>query len=361
MRMNGEKMKINFIVPSLGISGGIDVVYKYVNLLSERGHDVCVYKELKATNMHRYRFEIKNDIHQIYCTAKTILQKNKWKHENDKYVLEISNDSIRDADVIIATAWPTAYKVAELSNNKGKKYYFIQDYEIWDNPEWVKNSYKLPLEKVVISSWINSCLKKELNIGPFPIVYNGLDIKIYHHINVCKEEGKINFLMLNHKLEKKGVNNGIKVFEEIKKRYRNCKLCMFGMCDSDNLPNYVEYYQNPTKQKLVELYSESDIFIFPSLEEGWGLTPLEAMACGCIVVGTNVGFVPDLGLHRVNMMISEPGDIEGMINNVEELIENQELFKKIHGEMGKIIHKLDWNASVVTLENILKVGLEFVK
>lgn len=362
MRMNAEKrMKINFILPSIGASGGIDVVYKYVNLLSERGHDVCVYKELMASNVHRYGSEFKNILHQIYCTVKTILQKDKWKNENDIFILKASNDTIRDADIIIATAWTTAYKVASLSNSKGKKYYFIQGFEIWDNADLVKKSYELPLEKIVISSWINNCLKKELNMGPFPIVHNGVDFKIYHHVNVCKEEGIINFLMLNHTLEKKGVNNGIKVFEDIKKRHRNCKLCMFGMCDSSNLPSYVEYYQNPSKQKIVELYSKSDIFIFPSLEEGWGLTPLEAMACGCIVVGTNVGFVPDLGVHRVNMMISEPDDIDGMVKNVEELIENQNLFEDIYGEMKKMINKLDWNTSVVTLENILMMGLELAK
>lgn len=37
---------------------------------------------------------------------------------------------------------------------------------------------------------------------------------------------------------------------------------MFGMCDNSNLPDDVEYYQNPTKQKLLDLYSNSDIFIF---------------------------------------------------------------------------------------------------
>ena len=88
---------------------------------------------------------------------------------------------------------------------------------------------------------------------------------------------------------------------------------------------------------------------------------MEAMACGCIVVGTNVGFVPDLGVHRVNMMISEPDDIDGMVKSVEELIEKKNLFEDIYGEMKKMINKLDWNKSVVTLENILMMGLELAK
>lgn len=346
-------MKISFVLPSIGTSGGIDVVYKYVELLSQRGHDVCVYKEFQASNMHRYGAELKNIAHQIYCTSKAIFQQKRWHHKEDIFVYKLTNESVRDADAIIATAWPTAYKVATLSESKGKKYYFVQDYEIWDNIDLVKESYKLPLKKIVISSWINNCLKRDLEIGPFPVVYNGLDFEIYHHVDVIKEEGIFNFLMLNHTLSKKGVDNGIKVFEEIKKRYNNCKLRMFGMCDDGNLPACVDYYQNPSKQKLVELYSEADIFIFPSLEEGWGLTPLEAMACGCVVVGTNVGFVLDLGKHRENMMISEPGDIGGMVENIEEILNDSVLAENIKNNMECDIRKLNWSLAVEKLEGIL--------
>ena len=56
-------MVINFVLPSLGASGGIDVVYKYVELLIKHGHDVRVYKELKARNMYRYSSSIKNWAH----------------------------------------------------------------------------------------------------------------------------------------------------------------------------------------------------------------------------------------------------------------------------------------------------------
>lgn len=346
-------MRINFILPAIGTSGGIDVVYKYVDLLSKQGHDVCVYKELQSSNMHRYKSKMKNIIHQKYCTLKAILQKDRWRHEKDIFVLKLTDNSVRDADIIIATAWPTAYKIVDLSIKKGKKYYFIQDYEIWDDPDLVKKSYKLPLHKIVISSWINNCLNEELDIGPFPIVHNGLDLELYHQIDVYKDNKTVNFLMLNHTLPKKGVKNGLKVFEEVKKRHKNCKLRMFGMCDSSNLPDYVEYYRNPSKKELVELYSESDIFIFPSMEEGWGLTPLEAMACGCIVVGTNVGFVPDFGIHRENMMISEPGDIIKMVQNIEELLVDQNLVSKIKKNANDMIKTLDWKNSVKKLESIL--------
>lgn len=346
-------MKINFVLPSIGVSGGINVIYKYVDLLTSRGHDVYVYKEYQASNMHRYELNFINKIHQIYCTSKALIERKRWQHKEDRFVYKLTDKSVRNADVIIATAWTTAYEVSKLSIEKGEKFYFIQDYEVWDNAYWVKKTYQLPLQKIVISTYINNCLKRDLGIGPFPIVFNGLDIDIYHHVDVYRDEGIINFLMLNHTLSKKGVKNGIKVFENIKKEYPNAKFRMFGNCEKNNLPEYVEYYQNPSQRKLVELYSMSDIFVFPSIEEGWGLTPLEAMACGCIVVGTNTGFALDLGLNEINMMVSPVNDIGKMISNINKVLNDKELAEKIRNNGLKTIKSLKWAESVIKLESIL--------
>lgn len=108
----------------------------------------------------------------------------------------------------------------------------------------------------------------------------------------------------------------------------------------------------------VILYSQSDIFIFPSIEEGWGLTPLEVMACGCVVVGTRTGFVLDLGIHRENMMISEPGDVNGMVVNIESVLSNPVLIKKIKEKSIETVKHLDWGKSTDKLVSILCSHIE---
>lgn len=346
-------MRINILLPSIGTSGGMDVVYKYATMMVENGHDVVVYKEVFLPNLHRYTNFFKNKIHQIYQIMKAFLEAIKHANKIDSFVLNANDKNIRDADIIIATSWTTAYKVNKISLSKGKKYYFIQDYEIWDNEDLGNKTYALPLNKIVISTWINEQLKKNIGIGPFPVVYNGIDVEIFHALPCKKDLSKINFLMLNHVLPKKGVKNGLKAFERITIKHSNCVLRMFGMCDATNLPDYVEYHQNPSKEELVKLYSESDIFIFPSIEEGWGLTPIEAMACGAVVVGTRTGFVIDIGIHKKNMMISEPNDIQGMIENIEDLISNKEMMHRMSQEGIRTALKLSWNDSYNKLINIL--------
>lgn len=351
--MQKNTKKLNIVLPGLGASGGIDVIKKYKELLSKKGWDVIIYAPVRAYNLHRYKSAIKNWIHQVYCTFKTLKEKkNKREYE---WVWKISNKTIRNADITMATSWTTVFDVNKLNAAKGEKVHFIQDYEVWDNEFYGKKAYSLPLKKIVISTWINKKLEENLGIGPFPVVYNGIDKQIFQNVSgKRRDEKQLSFLMLNHKLAKKGVVNGISAYEEIADKYPNCVLRMFGMCDSSNLPDYIEYYQNPSKEQLLDLYSQSDIFIFPSIEEGWGLTPLEAMACGCVVVGTQTGFAIDLGIHNENMMISEPGDVAGMTKNIEEVITNSDLMEILRRNGLNTVSSLDWDASAEKLDAVLK-------
>lgn len=351
--MQKEQIKINIIMPGLGDSGGIKVIQRYAEMMTASGEDVCVYCPIKAYNLHRYKSEIKNKIHQIYCTVKTLIACLKKEKKNVKWVWRINNESIRDADASIATMWATAFDVDELSKDKGKKFYFIQDFEIWDNRELALKSYKLPLEKIVISSWINIQLKNEMGIGPFPIVINGLDTNLFKDYGT-RNDDELTFMMLNHYQKKKGVAQGLEVFNRIRKEYPKAKLIMFGMCDNSNLPSDVEYHQNPTRKELVELYNQAHFYIFPSLDEGWGLTPVEAMACGCVVFGTKTGFVLDLGQNMVNMMISEPGDVNGMVENIKFVIDNDHFEDIIRENAKKTISNLDWNKSLDKLLHLLE-------
>ena len=86
---------------------------------------------------------------------------------------------------------------------------------------------------------------------------------MYHNTGKRKEDtSEINFLMLNHILPKKGVKNGLEVFQKVKKKYKNCKLRMFGMCDNSNLPDDVEYYQKSEQNKNCLIYIQIQIYLF---------------------------------------------------------------------------------------------------
>ena len=57
----------------------------------------------------------------------------------------------------------------------------------------------------------------------------------------------------------------------------------------------IKWLGRVTDEKLVELYQNAEGFIFPSLYEGFGLPPLEAMACGCPVALSRSSSLPEVG------------------------------------------------------------------
>jgi hypothetical protein len=345
-------MRISFVLPGLGDSGGIRVVKEYTELFNEMGIDTCIYCPILADNLHRYPYGTVNLLHRIYCTLKTLAGMDK-KQKYVRWIPYVAGRYIREADYVIATMWATAYKVKELPDRCGEKWYFIQGYEIWDNEELGKGSYNLPLKKLVISSWINTQLKENLGIGPFPIVFNGVNAKFLREKVEDKQNKKLSILMVNHEDSGKGVDTGLEVFAKVRERYPEIRFSMFGFCKGSNLPDYVEYYRNPDENTLIKLYSQSDIFLFPSLGEGWGLPPLEAMAGGCAVAAANTGFVRDVGTDRENVMISETGDVQGMFDNVAELVENADLRERLVRNGYALVKRLDWRASAESFINVL--------
>ena len=354
-------MRIDFIVPSAGNSGGMQVIFKYAYELEKRGHIVNVYMPivpyvLKRLNFfHKYLYIVPRIVLNIYRykilnKSKKVCDKVHWKP-----VWKINDNCISDADVVIATAWPTAFDVARLSPEKGKKYYFIQGYEIWDDKEKGEDSYRLNLRKIVIADWIKTKIAA-LGVDTLDIITinNGIDFSMYDKKRHYNSSEKFRFLMLDHHLEKKGVKYGVRAYERIKKQYPDVSLKMFGLHRSENVPDNVDFYENPSRETIVDLYNRSDIFIFPSIEEGWGLTVVEAMASGCGIVGTNVGCLSDVGIHGSNCLKSKPKDISEMVKNIELLMNDNKLYKHICKEGKQTVRNLDWNVSIDKFEATLR-------
>lgn len=77
---------------------------------------------------------------------------------------------------------------------------------------------------------------------------------------------------------------------------------------------------------LVELLSASDLFLLPSQSESFGLSALEAMACGVPVISSSVGGIPEVNLHAQTGYIAELGDIDRMARYAIDLLTNEQKY-----------------------------------
>jgi alpha-1,3-rhamnosyl/mannosyltransferase len=81
------------------------------------------------------------------------------------------------------------------------------------------------------------------------------------------------------------------------------------------------------KEHLVALYSGAIIFIYPSLYEGFGLPPLEAMACGCPVLVSNVTSLPEVCGDAAYYV--DPNSVEKMADGIHEVLTDDDLRKSL--------------------------------
>ena len=104
----------------------------------------------------------------------------------------------------------------------------------------------------------------------------------------------------------------LEAFAEIRRRRPELRLVLTGVGhDPRTLPDGVEA-RTVSGDELVELYRRAACLVFPSLYEGFGLPPVEAMACGCPVAAAAAGSLPEVcGDAAVLFDPLEPGGDRG--------------------------------------------------
>ena len=114
-------------------------------------------------------------------------------------------------------------------------------------------------------------------------------------------------------------------------------------CESYGVKDRVRQLGFLKKKDLRALYNLARIFVFPSLYEGSGLPPLEAMACGTPVVASSNSAIPEVVGH--NGLLVNPYRVDAITEAIRSLLEDSSFRNKL-GAQGKIrAQEFDWNES----------------
>ena len=107
------------------------------------------------------------------------------------------------------------------------------------------------------------------------------------------------------------------------------------------------------RRDVVDICSQSDIYVMPSLREGLGIASLEAMYCGLPLLTSNIHGLKDLNKHGKNGFSYSPTDVDGFSTGIKMLKDNPELRK----DMGALNRK---EMLPFTIENSKKEILHIV-
>ena len=175
------------------------------------------------------------------------------------------------------------------------------------------------------------------------VVYIGIDEKFRPSANARNIREKYNigdyFILYVGTLEpRKNIPTLIRAFYIAQKKGVNCKLIIAGgegwkyqgiykAVEDLKLSNSIIFLGYVPDDDLPQLYSAADLFIYPSLYEGFGLPPLEAMACGCPVISSNTSSLPEV-VGEAGLMVN-PYDADEIANAIYKGLNDEKLREKM--------------------------------
>jgi len=118
---------------------------------------------------------------------------------------------------------------------------------------------------------------------------------------------------------------------------------------NEDIKKKIHFLGYLSKEELPLLYSGARAFIFPSLWEGFGLPPLEAMACGVPVVTSNVSSLPEVVEDAA--LLVDPNSHEQIAEAIYKVLTDEDLASKLKYAGIKQAAKFTWkNTTQQTLE-----------
>ncbi|MFH1645682.1 MAG: glycosyltransferase family 4 protein, partial [Candidatus Omnitrophota bacterium] len=207
---------------------------------------------------------------------------------------------------------------------------------------------------VTPSKWLAGCAKRSLLFKNFKIdvISHGVSTSVFTKRDKQYSRNLLNLptnktLILfgaDYKAERKGFKYLMEALKLLKERIdtSNIALVTFGPKQD------IRYFSKNTgftvyqlgridnEALLSALYSSCDMFIIPSLEEAFGQTCLESMACGTPAIGFNTGGIPDMIIPHKTGLLVELKNIKDLTDKIEYML----TYPKERQEMGENARKL---------------------
>ena len=177
-------------------------------------------------------------------------------------------------------------------------------------------------------------------------IHNGIDLKNLKFLNTklakqillqnIKRDGKFTIIGTIANLYKtKGLNSLIQAAGTLVKHNNNLLFIVIGEGpERKNLENLIKeynleknFYLTGNIDKAYTLLKGFDIFVLPSVKEGWPYTILEALAAEVPIIATKVGGIPEIINDLSNGILIKPGSYKNIAYAIAEIIDNPVLKK----------------------------------
>jgi glycosyltransferase involved in cell wall biosynthesis len=161
----------------------------------------------------------------------------------------------------------------------------------------------------------------------------------------------------------KRLDHLIKAFKYIEEKMPNAKLIIAGKGDSytalKSLASYlkldsVEFLGEVSEEEKIEILQEAWIFVTTSEKEGWGISVLEANACGTPAIAYDVPGLRDSIKDGETGLLAKSGDLKALSEAMINVLRDDELREKLSKNAFEYSKQFSWDESVMQMLKILE-------
>jgi glycosyltransferase involved in cell wall biosynthesis len=229
---------------------------------------------------------------------------------------------------------------------------------------------------IAISNFLKRELVRHLKVpeNKIQVIYNGTDERFrplsQKEVEEVKRQYGLEFPFILHVggilNPAKNISTLVNAFYRLSKKGLKHKLVIVGKkgAQFDQVSKTVEklglqktvvFLGYIPHEDLPKIYNAADLFVFPSVYEGFGLPPLEAMACGIPVITSNMGALPEV-VGDAGILVN-PFDIDGLTKAICEVLENEDLRQDIIRKGIKRAQLFSWKRNA---NEVLKLYKELL-
>lgn len=331
-------MILTFIAPGAPHPiGGVTMIYEYASAMARRGHEVHLFH------------------YPVLAHPVSSLEEVSWFDFDDRithFFPPVGFDP--------ATAPPSDFifgfsREDGMPPHLGLPVAIIQGYRMV-RERHERRTFHAPCPKICVARWLVD-VGVELGVPAQQLVHVPLGLRherfrVVHPLD--DRPRRVTFCF--HRHPQKGADRALEVVQRLRAEVPDVEVVAFGAEPPLRpLPAWIDYRTNPEQDELVgDIYNKSRIFICTSIVEGFGLTNVEAMACGAALVTTDNGGSRDYAVHGRTALVSPVDDLDTMVDHVASLLQDDDLRRAIAAEGVRYVQRFDWDRTAELLEAFLE-------
>jgi len=358
-------------LPSSTIGSWTTLYKNYLESSHKIDYVVCPKTQTKIDGV-KYAF--------IKCTILQKMQRKLLKQKNLEYFEAISKLIVPNEKYVIQIV-DNYGMVKPLKNYLVSKgifqqcyiQFFYHGYLPYVQQGSESDFYEIIDEMILLTNDSYVLHKERINVlsSYFSVLHNGIDTKKFRKISNSEKsklkrelgfEDKIVFVWCSQDRPKKGLHLILEAWTKIYTSHKNIILLVIG-CNPREKMDGVIYLGKIPNDELPKYYQVSDSYLFPTLwQEGFGLSLIEALHCGCYCIASAMGGVSEvLQYGKLGRLIENPHFVSEWENAINDFLElkyeipevPKELYskKKWNDGMNQIIEQ----AKLRLVNNIIKI------